>query len=116
MATYTSNQLYGQGTPTEALSNGVTYTFTLTNPLSGSSYFTFETVREGDGFYDSTSSTNAVGTFENLSGVQNLVSSSYIFSVVINPGGGSFDFTPTGDVAVSSSWLRAIGNTSLEIS
>ena len=68
------------------------------------------------GYYDSTSSTTAKGTFENLANVTGLVSSSYIFSVVVQPGGGSFDFTPAGNVAVSGSFLRATGGVSLTIS
>ena len=116
MASYNSNQLSGAGTPIEALTGGNTYTFTLASPLSGSTYFTLETVRNSMGYYDSTSSTTAKGTFENLANVTGLVSSSYIFSVVVQPGGGSFDFTPAGNVAISGSFLRATGGVSLTIS
>lgn len=114
MATYTAEQLRGEGTPTEALTSGNTYTFTLTNPLSGSAYFTFESVRNVNGFY-SGSSPNSEGVIDNLNGIQNVVSSSYIFSATINPGGGSFDFTPSNNVATSGSFLRATGNTTLTI-
>ena len=55
MATYTAEQLSGAGTPIEALTGGTTYGFVLLRPLSltGSGYFTMETVRNGQGFYDS---------------------------------------------------------------
>lgn len=116
MASYTANQLRGSGVPTEELS--VNKTFALTNPSSGSAYFTIETVRDNDGFYDSSSATNAVGIYSNFTGidVETLITSSYIASVVIPPGSGSFQFNPTVSVAVSSSYLRATGNVSLVIS
>lgn len=114
MASYTANQLSGKGTPCESLTGGVTYTFTLSNSLSGSAYFTFESVRDVNGFY-SGSATSAVGTVNNFSGVSSLVDSPYIFSVVVSAGGGSFDFTPTSTMAVSGSFLRTTGGTSLTI-
>lgn len=116
MASYTSNQLYGAGTPIEALTSGSTYTFDITSPASGSTYFTLESVRNPIGFYDSSSSATAEGIFENLTNVTSLVSSSYIFSVVVNPGGGSFDFTPSNNIAASGSFLRGTGGISLTIS
>ena len=108
MASYTAEQLYGSGTPTEALTISTAYTFSLSTPstLSGSAYFTFETVRENDGFYGSTSPKNAIGTFTSLTNVQTLVSSSYIFSVEVGKGGGSLVFTPSDNVALSGSFLR----------
>ena len=117
MATYTPEELSGQGTPTEALTAGTEYIFTLlsSNILLGSAYFTFETVRNANGFYDPTSPTNAVGTLASASGVQNPIQSPYIFSEVINNITSSFTFTPTADVAVSSSYLRTTGGVSLDI-
>lgn len=116
MASYNSNQLYGAGAPIEALTGGNTYTFTIASPISGSTYFTLETVRNPIGYYDSTSVATAKGTFGNLTNVTGLVSSSYIFSVVVQPGGGSFTFTPTANVAASGSFLRGTGGISLTIS
>ena len=117
MATYTPEELSGQGTPTEALTAGTEYVFTLlsSNILLGSAYFTFETVRNANGFYDSTSPTNAVGTLDSASGVQNPIQDLYIFSEVINSITSSFTFTPTENVAVSSSYLRTTGGVSLDI-
>jgi hypothetical protein len=116
MASYTSNQLYGAGTPIEALTSGTTYTFTIASPATGSSYFTLETVRNPIGYYDSTTPTTAVGTFGNLTNVTGLVSSSYVFSVIVNQGGGSFTFIPAANVAASGSFLRGTGGISLNIS
>ncbi len=114
MASYTANQLSGKGTPCELLTGGNTYTFTLSNPLSGSAYFTFESIRDVNGFY-SGSATNANGTIDNFSGVSSLINSPYIFSVVVSAEGGSFDFIPTSTMAVSGSFLRTTGGTSLSI-
>jgi len=116
MASYTSNQLSGEGVPTEALVGNKT--FTLTNPSSGSAYFTIETVRNNDGFYDSTSATNALGVYSNFTSIDEdtLVTSSYIASVVVPSGESSFQFNSTVNVAVSGSNLRATGGISLVIS
>lgn len=118
MASYTAEQLSGTGSLTEALSGEKE--FKLRNPFSGSSYFTFETVRNNDGFYDENSPTNALGTYEieeeYTSSIQTLVTSSYIFSVVVSPGGPySINFTPTTSVSQSSAYLRATGGVSLII-
>ena len=116
MASYTADQLNYSGVPTEELSGNKT--FTLTNPLSGSAYFTIETVRNNDGYYNSSSATNALGVYSNFTGinVETLITSSYIASVVVPVGGGSFQFNPTTTVAVSGSFLRATGGVSLVIS
>ena len=69
--------------------------FTFTQPGDyGSTYFTLETVRNNQGFYDSSSLKNAEGFYSNFDGVveDHLVTSSYIFSEVIPPGTSSFEF------------------------
>jgi hypothetical protein len=116
MASYNSNQLYGAGAPIEALTSGTTYTFTIASSATGSTYFTLETVRNPLGFYDSTSSTTARGTFGSLTNITGLVSSSYVFSVIVNQGGGSFTFSPATNIAASGSFLRGTGGISLTIS
>ena len=117
MASYTGAQLEGQGTPIEALTAGTEYIFTVTAPstLLGSSYFTFETVRNANGFYDSTTVQNAVGTLSSSNIPTLPIQSPYIFSEIISPGGNTFSFTPTNNVAVSSSFLRGTGGISLAI-
>ena len=117
MASYTGAQLEGQGTPIEALTAGVEYIFTVTAPstLLGSAYFTFETVRNANGFYDSTTVQNAVGTLSSSNIPTLPIQSPYIFSEIISPGGNTFSFTPTNNVAAGSAFLRGTGGISLAI-
>ena len=61
MASYTAEQLYGAGTPCEEISGN--YTFDIISPNDQVAYFTIETVRNGLGFYDSSSATNTLGFF-----------------------------------------------------
>ena len=50
MASYTAEQLNGEGTPIEALTGGVSYVFSIGNTTStGSAYFTVETVKNYSG-------------------------------------------------------------------
>ena len=115
MASYTAVQLNGAGTPTEALSGAKT--FTITNTLSGSAYFTVETVRNYSGSYAG-QATNALGTYGTFTNINadTLITSSFISSVVVPSGVSSYQFTPTSTVAVSSSMLRGTGDISLVIS
>jgi hypothetical protein len=122
MASYTSEQLKGKGTPSEAFTSGALRRFIFTNP-SSSSYFTFEGVRNSDGLYDSSSIEVTLGSvnnflrdFSKLQSVEgSFVSSSYIFSIPIPNGLSQFDFTPSQNLSVSSSFLRGTGEFSLVI-
>ena len=117
MASYTPDQLKGDGSPIEALTAATTYTFTLGDPASpGAAYFTQETKRNADGFYD-TQPSNSLGLYDNFINLtpNYLITSSFISSVVVPKGGGSYDFTPTADVEVSSSFLRSTGGVTLTI-
>ena len=115
MATYTAQQLNGAGTPTEELTG--LKRFSLTNPSSGSAYFTVEQVRRSDGKYGNTP-TNALGDYATFVGIDidTLITSSYVSSVVVPPGNSSYTFTPTTTVADKSSMLRATGGITLIIS
>ena len=124
MASYTAAQLNGAGTPIEALTAGVEVDFIIkrnVDDISGSAYFTVETVRNDIGFYDSTSPTNALGAYgieAGLESTKNLITSSYISSVVVQPTSNytsSYTFIPTSNILLSSSMLRATGGISLEI-
>ena len=118
MASYTANQLYGAGTPIEALTAATTYTFTLSTPVaSGSAYFTVETVRNANGFYD-TQPSNSLGSYASFTGINEdtSITSPFISSIVVPQGGGSYTFTPTADVAISSSFLKSTGGVTLTIS
>jgi hypothetical protein len=113
MATYTSNQLYGSGSIGENLSGLKTFTFYNADASTG--YFTLETIRNADGFYNSGSKTNAVGTWV-VSSSMGFVSSSHIASAVISPGTSSLTFTPAVAVTGSTYYLRGAGNFTLIIS
>ena len=113
MASYTANQLYGAGTPCEEISGN--YTFDITSPNDQVAYFTIETVRNGLGFYDSSSATNILGFFSNFDNVISLVTSSYIASICVGVGGGSFDFEPDNTIAISGSFFRGTGGISLGV-
>lgn len=113
MATYTYQQLYGTGSAGENLSGLKTFTFT--NP-SASSYFTMETNRNSQGFYDSSSLLNFVGTYS-VTASTSLVTSSYIASVVVPQGTTQFTFTPIYTIVSGSNYrLRGTGMYSLTIS
>jgi hypothetical protein len=114
MASYTAEQLYGDGTYSEQL-NG-TKTFTITNPSSGSAYFIIEAVRNNDGFYDSTSNKVANATYTLTSGLNNLVTSSYVAGVVVDPGVHSMTIAFDNTTPASGSFLRSTGGISLAIS
>jgi hypothetical protein len=107
MANYTSEQLWGAGTPCEELSGN--YTFNIINPYPQVAYFIIETVRNANGFYDDSSATNALGNFSNFNNIRSLITSSYIASVEVGIGGGSFDFEPNETVALSGSFFRGTG-------
>ena len=122
MANYTGAQLSGAGTPIESLTAGVTYDFVLVKPsnLSGSGYFTVETVRNENGFYDSTRPTNAVGTYTDFVNTPliGFITSSYISSIVCTkstPTAVSYKFKPTVTIAAGSSMLRSTGNIGLQL-
>ena len=111
MATYTAAQLYGSGSVGENLSGLKTFTFT--NP-SSSAYFTLETIANATGSYAG-SPTNALGTWA-VSASMGFVSSSYIASVVVQPGSSVFTFTPASAVTGTTYRLRGTGAYSLTIS
>jgi hypothetical protein len=112
MASYTSLQLYGTGSIGENLSGSKLFLF---NNPSYSSYFTMETNRNNNGFYDTTSFVNFSGSYiaaESLG----LVTSSYIASVVVQPGVSSFVFKPGYTVVSGSNYrLRGTGEYSLDV-
>jgi hypothetical protein len=111
MATYTASQLYGTGSIGENLSGLKTFTFTNSGD---SSYFTLETIPNATGSYAGTP-TNTLGTWV-VSASMGFVSSSYVASVVVQPGTSVLTFTPTSAVTGTTYYLRGTGNYSLTIS
>tara|TARA_R110002050_G_scaffold1463_1_gene10453 strand:- start:3375 stop:4373 length:999 start_codon:yes stop_codon:yes gene_type:complete len=118
MATYTAGQLEGAGTPIEALTEEITYTFTITSTGDNSSYFTIETAKDGRGVYNSTSPNNANGEYTAFNKIDKntLITSSYISSVVVPKSGGTYSFTPKASITAGSSYLRGTGGITLSIS
>ena len=92
------------------ISAGEVTTYTISNPLIGSSYFTLETVSNSNGFYDSTSPKNTSGSFSLGTGLSGLVQSDYIASVVVASGGGTLTFTPAVNIIASTLNLRGVGS------
>jgi len=108
MPTITFNQLKGAGTlnPDDFLANTL-YNIVMGAPTcSGSAYFTMEAVRDEDGFFDGSSAAPARSTLTNFVNINpdTLIASKspggggsfgkHVWSIVIPPGGGTFDFTP----------------------
>jgi hypothetical protein len=114
MATYSNIGEAGKLT-TANISGPTTITITTPASLTGSAYFTLETIRNSSGSYDSSSPTNALGSYSSLSGVSSLVTSSYVFSVVVENGGGSLSFTPSSTISAGTAYVRGTGGISVEI-
>lgn len=115
MAAYTADQLR-EGVEMEALSAGVAYNFELSPPTGpGTAYFTVETIVPSGLF--TTEPKNAIGTYSGFSDIDadSLVTSSYTSGVVVSPQGGTYIFTPTSNVAISSSMVKGTGGMTLTI-
>jgi hypothetical protein len=113
MATYTYQQLSGTGSIGENISGLKTFNFT--NPSSGSAYFTMETIPTQGGFFNSSSPTNFIGSYQ-VTASMGLVTSSYVASVVVPPRASSFTFTPTSSITGTTYRLKGTGMYSLTIS
>lgn len=128
---YTAEELR-VGTPIKnPLIAGNTYTFLLYRPinqtgwntyLSGSAYFTIETVGDVNKHYQSNLTKFAEGVFDNPDGTDPLpVSSSFIFSYGLNTGGStpmtsSFTFVPDNTIGIGQVLFRATGNYDMNVS
>jgi len=82
MATYTANQLYGNGVQGEDISTSLTFTF---NNPSGSSYFTVETVQDRTGSFSGKQRTTS-GSWVPSNSSMGPVRSDFFASVVVPPG------------------------------
>jgi len=113
MATFYLSVTASSATASADIFAGSTNTFVIDNPLEGGSYFTFETVRNSNGFYDSSSPKNMQGTYTINDGIATLVQSDYISAVAVNAKStGSFTFVPTNNITAST--LRFLGTTTGE--
>lgn len=109
MATYNFNITGSRITQSADIAAGESTTFSITNDLDMDSYFTLETLRNPDGFYDDNSKKNTSGSFTLGSGLLSLVQSDYIASVVVQPGGGDLTFVPAIAITGSTLYLRGTG-------
>jgi surface protein len=91
--------------------------FSFSNPNQGSVYFVLETIRNSQGFYDSSSLNGGLGAYYNFTGSTsaNLVSSNYAFGYVIPPGSSSFEYNPTEYIQTGSVYFRGTGNFTVSI-
>ena len=106
MATYTPAQLYGSGSIGENFSSSILFSFS--NPTD-SSYFTLETVRNANAFYDSTSPKTISGSWIASAPIGFVTMSSQVASVVVPPGNSSLFFNPATSVTGSRYYLRGTG-------
>ena len=128
---YTADELSQEGTPIKnPLIAGNTYTFTLYRPqnqtglstyLSGSGYFTVETIGDANRHYPSSLTKLAEGTHDNPDGSNTLISSSYIFSYELNTNGStpqtsSFTFVPDNTISIGQVMFRATGDYDMDVS
>jgi len=109
-------------------------TYTISNPLPASSYFTLESARNTYGFYSEinllttqngqilqtqngldldanlfSTPANTSGFFTLGSGLLGLIQSDYVASVIVSSGGGVLTFTPANDITGSNLYLRGTG-------
>jgi hypothetical protein len=93
--------------------------FNFTNPGQyGSAYFTLETVPNNQGFFDSSSFPNAQGYYSNFTNLNEsyIVTSSYVFGVVVPPGSSSFEFNPSNSAMPTGSlYFRGTGGIGITV-
>ena len=110
MASYTADQLYGIGTIGENISTLKTFTF---NNSGSPSYFTLETIPNATGSYIGTP-TNVVGSWV-VSASMGFISSSYVASIIVQPGISSLTFNPASAITGTTYRLKGTGNYTLTI-
>jgi hypothetical protein len=107
MATYTADQLYGNGVEGENITANTSRTFTFSNP-SGSSYFTIETVQDRTGSFSGkqkTTSGSWIPSGTNMGPVQ----SDFFASVVVQPGVSSVILTPASSITGTNYRMKGTG-------
>ena len=120
MPIITFDQLNGKGVLNPATFNANrTYSITMGAPTcSGSAYFTMEAVRDANGSFDGFSAQPAKANFTkfvNISQDTLIVSKSpgefesHVWSIVIPPGGGTFDYFPLTTTFDGTVFLRGTG-------
>ena len=90
--------------------------FEFINP-NESSYFIMETIRNNQGFYDSSSLEAASGSLNIISNIPStgIVQSDYIWGTVVPPGSSSLAFSASISVPTGSVYFRGTGEFSVNI-
>ena len=120
MPTITFDQLNGKGILNPVTFNAnKTYNITMGAPTcTGSAYFTMEATRDADGSFDGFSPQPAKANFKNFVNISQdtLIKSkspgafeSNVWSIVIPPGGGTFDYFPLTTTFNDTVFLRGTG-------
>jgi hypothetical protein len=125
MAVYTAAQLSEGVLVTDALIGETNFNFTFPSSLSGSAYFTFETKRNGKGYYDNVT---PLGKGDKAVGGSSLIvikptgsayETGYIWSAVVRDGGSNpnnvITWTPSVNVGVGTAYLRGTGGISVNV-
>lgn len=105
MATYTAEQLYGNGVQGENITTSKTFTFT--NP-SASAYFTIETEQDRTGSFSGKQATTS-GTWVPSTAFMGPVQSTYFASVVVQPGVSSVTLTPASSITGTNYRMKGTG-------
>ena len=120
MPTITFGQLNGKGILNpDTFDANQTYNITMGAPTcSGSAYFTMEATRDADGFFDGFSPQPAKANFTKFVNISpdTLIESkspgafgNHVWSIVIPPGGGTFDYFPLTTTFNDTVFLRGTG-------
>ena len=107
MATYTADQLYGNGVEGENITANTSKTFTFSNP-SGSSYFTIETVQDNTGSFSGKQKTTS-GSWAPSGSNMGPVQSDYIAAVVVPPGVSYVVLTPASTITGTNYRMKGTG-------
>ena len=107
MATYTADQLYGNGVVGENITANTSRTFTFTNP-SGSSYFTIETVQDNTGSFSGKQKTTS-GSWAPSGSNMGPVQSDYIAAAVVPPGVSYVVLTPASSITGTNYRMKGTG-------
>jgi surface protein len=108
MATFSGSVTQNSAVFPIDLAGSTNTVFAISNPTNNVSYFTLETTRNSDGYYNNQPK-NTQGTFTLGTGLSELLQSDYISSVIVQPGGGNLTFVNTNYISGSTLLLRGTG-------